>query len=154
MKIDRTTLLFFDASCLVAASRSPTGGSGFLLRLCALEFLKGAVSQAVLLEAERNISRKFPLTVLTTYDQLLARTPLAIAPLPTASQQRRYRGLVSAKDEHVVASAIAVGAPYLLTLDQPLTRQVNQAKLPMQALSPAEFIETGLPHHADYPPEE
>lgn len=154
MNVDRTTLLFFDASCLVAASRSPTGGSGFLLRLCALEFLEGAVSQAVLLEAERNISRKFPLMVLTTYDQLLARIPLAIAPLPTAAQRQRYRGLVSEKDEHVVASAVAVGAPYLLTLDQPLIRQVNQAKLPVQAFSPAEFIKTVLPQHVDYPPEE
>ncbi|MBI2942103.1 MAG: hypothetical protein HYY04_16860 [Chloroflexi bacterium] len=33
MTIDLTTILFFDASCLIAAAGSPTGGSGFLLSL-------------------------------------------------------------------------------------------------------------------------
>lgn len=151
MKIDRTTLLFFDSSCLIAAAGSPTGGSAFLLRLCALEFLKGAVSQAVLLEAERNIINKFPPAVLIAYDQLLVRTPLIVAPLPTVSKLRRYHSLINQKDEHVVVSAIATGARYLLTLDKTLAKQINQARLPIQALSPAEFIKTILSHHTDYP---
>jgi hypothetical protein len=55
MTIDRNTLLFFDSTCLIAAAGSPSGGSGFLLSLCARGFLKTAVSQPVLLEAQRNI---------------------------------------------------------------------------------------------------
>lgn len=151
MKINRATLLFFDSSCLIAAAGSPTGGSSFLLHLCALELLKGVVSQAVLLEAERNIIGKFPPAVLTAYDKLLTRTPLTIASLPTVSERRRYRGLVNKKDEHVITSAIAAGARYLLTLDKSLIKQVKQTKLLIQALSPAEFIKTILPRHADYP---
>lgn len=54
MNIDRNTLLFFDASCLIAAAGSPTGGSGFLLALCARGLLRAACSQPVLVEAERN----------------------------------------------------------------------------------------------------
>jgi hypothetical protein len=49
--IDRHTLLFLDASPLIAAAGSPAGGPGFLLSLCARGYLKAAVSQPVLLEA-------------------------------------------------------------------------------------------------------
>lgn len=55
MTIDRSTLLFFDASCLIAAAGSPTGGSAFLLSMCAAGFLRGAVSEAVLVEIERHV---------------------------------------------------------------------------------------------------
>jgi predicted nucleic acid-binding protein len=60
MIIDSNTLLFFDSSCLIAAAGSPTGGSGFLLSLCGRQFLKVAISQAVLLEAQRNIHALTP----------------------------------------------------------------------------------------------
>jgi hypothetical protein len=43
MVIDRDTLLFFDASCLLAAAGSSTGGSAFLLSVCIRGFLKAAV---------------------------------------------------------------------------------------------------------------
>ncbi len=58
MSVDRNTIIFFDASCLVAASGSPTGGSGFLLTVCAKGFVKAAVSQQVLLEAQRNVTEQ------------------------------------------------------------------------------------------------
>jgi len=58
MTIDRTTLLFFDASCLIAAAGSLSGGSGFLLALCQRGLLRGAISQPVLLETERNLLKK------------------------------------------------------------------------------------------------
>jgi hypothetical protein len=58
MKINRNTLLFFDASCLIAAAGSPSGGSGFLLSLCGRGYLQAVVSQPVLIEAQRNIQNK------------------------------------------------------------------------------------------------
>ena len=57
MTVDHKTLLFFDASCLIAAAGSPAGGSSLLFSLCARRLLRGVVSQAVLLEAEGNIQR-------------------------------------------------------------------------------------------------
>jgi hypothetical protein len=76
MKIDQNTILFFDATCLIAASGSPDGGSGFLLSLCARQLLRGSISQPVLLEAERNIRLKLgnnAASFLLTLDQGLVR---------------------------------------------------------------------------------
>lgn len=151
MTIDDTTLLFFDASCLIAASGSPSGGSGFLLSLCAQGLLQAAVSQPVLLEAEHNIPAKLGPVALGTYHRLVVLTPMIIVSLPGKAEQRQYRQIVGEKDEHVVAAAMAAEAPFLLTLDRGLEKRVNEAELPIRALSPGAFITTVLIHHVAYP---
>lgn len=151
MSVDSSTLVFLDASCLIAASGSPNGGSAFLLSLCRRGFLHGAVSQPVLLEAERNIQTKLKPEATRAFQYALAMTPLLIALSPLPEEVRRYEGRVNAKDAHVIASAVALRAAFLLTLDRPLEQQVNAANLPIQALSPGSFITRILPTHADYP---
>src|SRR3990172_350058 len=131
MTIDHQTLLFFDASCLIAAAGSPSGGSGFLLSLCARDLLKAAVSQPVLLEAERNVLAKLAPHALDTYHRLVVITPMTMVPLPAEAEQRKYREIAGQKDEHVVAAAIAAQAPFLLTLDKGLEDSVNAAHLPV-----------------------
>lgn len=151
MSIDQATLLFFDASCLIAAAGSPTGGSGFLLSLCARELLGGAVSQIVLLEAERNIQVKLSAQVLEQYHDLLQVIPLTVAPVPSVAVEEPWSRGINAKDLHVIGAALAIDADYLLTLDQKLIIEVNQADLPLHALTPGEFIRTILPTHDEYP---
>ena len=151
MRIDRDTLLFFDASCLIAAAGSPTGGSSFLLSLCAGGLLKGAISQPVMLEAERNILAKRGLPILNAYYRLIVLTPCTVVFLPPKAEQRVYRDVVGEKDEHVVAATMVAKAPFLLTLDKKLAERVNQASLSITAVSPGEFIKTVLPRHVDYP---
>ena len=129
MRIDRTTLLFFDASCLIAAAGSSTGGSAFLLSLCSRNLLRGAVSQAVLLEAERNIRAKLGSQALAAYHGLLQVVPLVLASVPRVPTRATWLQVVNGKDAHVVASALAVKAPFVLTLDRGLVEQVNQAGL-------------------------
>ena len=58
MTLTRDSLLFFDATCLIAAAGSPSGGSGFLLSVCQSGFLNAFSSRSVLVEAERNITAK------------------------------------------------------------------------------------------------
>jgi hypothetical protein len=89
MTIDRNTLVFFDSSCLIAAAGSPSGGSGFLLSLCARDFLKAAVSQSVLLEAQRNIQAKLGEGSIRRYFNLLAVVPFALASLPDREELKR-----------------------------------------------------------------
>ena len=151
MRIDRNTLLFFDASCLIAAAGSPSGGSGLLLSICARGLLKASVSQPVLLEAERNILQKCSIDVFDTYYRLIMLTPFVLISIPPRSNRQPYSPIVGEKDEHVLAAAIVAGSPFLLTLDKGLERRVNQADLPIQALPPGEFIKTMLPKHVDYP---
>jgi predicted nucleic acid-binding protein len=151
MAIDRATLLFFDASCLVAAAGSATGGSSFLLSLCRRGLLAGAVSEPVLMETERNVDTRLSAGASYRYQELLRTTPLTIAPVPSPAQVRRWHDVVGEKDAHVVAAALAVNAAFLITLDQPLAQRITAAGLPLQALSPGQFIRELLPTHPDYP---
>lgn len=151
MTIDQNTLLFFDASCLIAAAGSSMGGSGFLLSLCARNFLRGIVSQVVLLEAEYNIQAKLGEKALAQYHNILQVIPLSVAPVPSLSRTESWSYLINPKDHHVMATVMATGAPHLLTLDQKLITEVNQAELSVQALTPGHFIRAILPTHKDYP---
>jgi predicted nucleic acid-binding protein len=151
MTINANTLVFFDASCLVAASGSPTGGSGFLLDVCARGLLQAAVSQPVLIEAERNVIEQLRPQALSTFHRIVATTPWIIVPLPPRRQRRQYERIAGQKDEHVLAAAIESGAQFLLLLDKPFQQGVSQSGLPIRALSPGEFITTVLIEHEDYP---
>jgi predicted nucleic acid-binding protein len=148
MTVDRTTLLFFDASCLIAAAGSPTGGSGFLLSLCAKGYFQAAVSTAVLAEAARNIQGRLPALAWINYQTHLLSVPFILAPVPAPLPALTP---VNAKDLHVVAAAAAVATAYLLTLDRGLLAQANQAGLAFPALTPGDFIKTVLPTHVEYP---
>jgi len=151
MTVNRSTPVFFDASCLIAATGSPNGGSGFLLSLCARGFLMSAVSHVVLLEAEQNIVAKMGPHALERFHQLLMDVPLVLAPLPIMPPEATWQQYVNAKDAHVVAASLAIEAPYLVTLDQGLILQVTNASLPIQALTPGDFIRGVLSQHPDYP---
>jgi predicted nucleic acid-binding protein len=54
------------------------------------------------------------------------------------------------EDAHVVASAIESGAHYLITLDRRLARRIDQARLPIIAISPGQFLQEVLPDHPEY----
>lgn len=151
MAIDRNTLLFLDSSCLVAAAGSPTGGSGFLLLLCARGYLKAAVSQPVLLETQKNIQSNLGDEATKRFYNLLSIAPFTLASLPDTTEFTRLGKLVNKKDVHVVAAALEVRSPYLLTLDKGLSGDVNKANLEIQALSPGELIKSILPSHVDFP---
>ena len=110
MTLDHTTLLFFDASCVIAASASSSGGSGFLLSLCARGQLRGAVSQHVLLETERNIQAKLGQEVLHSYHRLLLLAPLTVAPAPKVTHRQSWQSIVNTKDHHVILAALACKA--------------------------------------------
>jgi predicted nucleic acid-binding protein len=151
MRIDETTCLFFDSSCLIAAAGSPTGGSSLLLAICARGFLKGAVSHAVLAESEGNILTNLPLSALTRYRQEILRIPLVVAPVVSTTEREAAAPITEEKDAHILASALNVGAQYLITLDKRLISQITQeVQLSLHALSPGEFITGALPTHPAY----
>ena len=152
MTIDRNTLVFFDASCLIAAAGSPSGGSGFLLSLCSRGYLKAAISHPVLLEAQDNIHAKLGEEAIQRYRNLLAIFPFSLAALPDRTKLKRLGKWINKKDVHVVGAALEIQASFLLALDKGLVLEVNKANLGIHALSPGDFIKTILPGHRDYPP--
>ena len=150
MTIGPTTLVFFDASCLIAAAGRPDGGSGFVLSLCARRLLVAVVSQPVLWEAENNILSKLGADGLATYHQLLKQTPMIVAHVPLPEERERFRELVGEKDEHVVVAAATIAAPFLLTLDKRLAQRITAGLSTPRALTPGEFITTILPGHVAF----
>lgn len=147
MAVDADTLLFFDASCLIVATGSPTGGSGFLTTLCQRHFLEGAVSSPVLTEARRNVREKLSAEALERYFRLVVLTPFRLVPVPPPRVLADCASLVGPKDAHVLAAALAV---YLLMLDKKLAERINGADSDVQAISPGDFIKTVLPRRPDY----
>ena len=149
MTVDRTTLVFFDSSCIVAASGSPTGGSAFVLSLCRRRLLRAAVSYPVLEEAERNITSNFEPHILIAYRHLVRTTPLAIVSSIEEAATSFWSSYVGEKDAHVTAAAERIGAVYLLTLDKRLAAGVRRCGRTLDALSPGDFITAHLIHHPD-----
>jgi predicted nucleic acid-binding protein len=149
MPLDRTTLLFFDASSLFLAANTPSGGSAFLVEICSRGYLQAVVSPDVLLEAERNIAEKGRPDALRRYRDLVASTPFLVTSAPPEQMVRQYEA-VFAEDAHVIAAALGSQSAYLITVDQPFERRVRTAALSITALSPKELLQTVLPDHPDY----
>jgi len=53
----------------------------------------------------------------------------------------------------VLAAALELHVPFLLTLDKEFISEVNEANVGVQALTPGEFIKTIIPQHRDFPDE-
>ncbi|MCA9858613.1 MAG: PIN domain-containing protein [Thermomicrobiales bacterium] len=149
-RVDVSTLLFFDASCLIAAVISPTGGAGFLWGLCERGFLQAAVSQLVLTEVARNLASKLDPGYLELHRQQLRTCAPYMSPVPRLDGQPRMYPEINAKDEHVVAAALAIRADLILTLDRPLAKEIERAALDLPVRSPGDFIKLDLISHPFY----
>ena len=137
------SLIFFDASVLVAAAHSPSGGSALTLEVCRGTEFRAAISVRVLLEARVNISEKFGEEDLLRFYRLLAALDPEVVHPPEADQVARCIPLVGDKDAHVLGAALDCAATYLLTLDRRhlLTPSIRSARLPLQVLTPGDFLQ-------------
>lgn len=134
--------MFLDASVLVAASRSPSGGSALALEVCCGRRFRAAFTARVLLEARVNIAEKFGDPELLRFYQQVAGLEPEMVPPPIPERMARCASLVGDKDAHVLAAALDCGARYLLTLDRRhlLTPAVQSAGLPLGVITPGDFL--------------
>jgi predicted nucleic acid-binding protein len=136
------TRVFLDASVLVAAARSPSGGSALALEVCGGRRFRGLVTTRVLLEARVNIAEKFGAAELVRFYEQLAALEPEVASAPSVASPAQAAALTSEKDAHVLAAALECGAGYLLTLDRRrlLTNAVRSAQLPIKVTTPGGFL--------------
>ena len=136
------TLVFLDASVLVAASRSPSGGSAVTMDVCNGRRFRGAVTTRVLLEARHNIAEKFEESELLRFYQQIAALDPHIAPPPSQGRTAECVPLTAEKDAHVLAAALECEAGYLVSLDRRhlVTHSVHSAGLPIRVLTPGDFL--------------
>ncbi len=135
-------LVFLDASVLVAASRSPNGGSAIALQACQGVRFHAVVTERILTEARVNIAEKFGQTELVRFYQQLAALSPKVAGPPSDEHIHSCAQLTASKDVHVLAAALSSDAAYLLTLDRRhlLTPAILNAKPPFEVMTPGDFL--------------
>jgi putative PIN family toxin of toxin-antitoxin system len=141
--------VFVDASVWIAAAASPMGGSSLVLEVCRGKRFAAICSQRVLLEAQQNIRDKMTTHEMVRFYQLLAAASSSQVSPVNAEAEAQYAEIVGLKDAHVVAAAIHSSAAFLVTLDRKhlANDRVRTAGLPLEVLTPGEFIRLVLTEH-------
>lgn len=109
--------VFFDASVLFAAGHSATGHARDLVLMAIQGRIQAIVSQDVLDEVQRNITRKAPERV-EAYTELLELMNPEIVADPTPEEVWAVEAYVVQKDAPIVAAAINAQPDYLVTFDR------------------------------------
>lgn len=113
----RPIRVFFDASALFAAAYSATGASRSLLLAAARGELTLVISQDVLEEVERNLSRKAP-RALPAYRLFIALVAPEIIADPAIDEVRAAAEHVPAKDAPIIAAVRKAAPDFFVTLDR------------------------------------
>lgn len=132
--------VFLDASCLVAAAGSPSGGSSHILVSCASSPIQIISSESALAEAERAVQLKMNDTAYQRLQALKAQGLFGVVTAQGVSVHLDGIEQVNEKDRHIVLSAYSGGCIHLVTLDRPLMDEVINATLPLYPWTPDSFI--------------
>ena len=96
--------VFFDTSAYVAALLSPEGAAGELIRLVEGGAIQMVVSEEVIVEIDRVLSKKFPIRVEKSRELLKYLAP-EIAPDPTTVQVKPFFNKLDKGDASILCSA-------------------------------------------------
>jgi putative PIN family toxin of toxin-antitoxin system len=133
--------VFFDASVLIAALLSPTGGSAFLLRLVQAGALVGITSQTVIDEVLAHLPK-----LQKTHQEIeefIAASRLLVREGITIEEIAVYKGQIAEEDAHLIAGARQTNCAYLVSLDKRhvLPPDIRARFLPLKILSPGELLQ-------------
>jgi predicted nucleic acid-binding protein len=133
--------VFLDATCWMASAGNPNGGSAYILQIAQADLFTIAVTEMILIEAERNIRDKMPETAFLSYMNTLGTVRIEVVEPATPDEERRWMGIVAEKDCHVLAGAYKAQANVLVTLDRKhiLTDLVRQ-QFPILVQDTKEFL--------------
>lgn len=112
----QTPKVFFNASVILAGLKSPSGGSGKILKWGKQRKIKALASEVILDEVLRNVVK-----VGLSHDQVMdsIKEIFSVAPAPSAILVKSFHKIsLDEGDSHVLASGQDSKADYLVTLDQ------------------------------------
>jgi putative PIN family toxin of toxin-antitoxin system len=135
--------VFFDASIIIAALLSPTGGSSLLFHFIKTGRLTGVTSQTVIEEVlEEDKPRKLNKT-REEIEHFIATSGLAVREAITLKEIDPYQQLIDIEDAHLIAGAILTKCTHLVSLDKRhvLANNVRTRFLPLKIVSPKELLE-------------
>lgn len=136
--------VYFDASVIIAALLSPTGGSAQLLAFVRFGLIKGVTSQTVLDEVfDQDKSERIKRS-RNDIEQFIANSGLIVREIITEEEIYTYQGQLEDEDDlHLIAGANLTKCCYLVTLDKKhlLRSDVQKRFLPLLIVSPKELLE-------------
>lgn len=133
-------IVFFNASVILSGIRSPSGGSGELLKRTKQKNIRGVISEIIFDEIIRHAD-KFNLTQskLAIFTQTIFPT---IQRAPKKETVSKFNTLViDAGDAHVLASAKETHAQWLVTLDKKHLLILQKKIKWIRIVSPKELLE-------------
>lgn len=143
MRAYQVCRVYVDASIIIAAFLSPTGGSSLLFQYIKQDRIIGITSQTVIEEVleedkPKKIKRsKEDIEMFITQSGLLVRESITIEEIAP------YKDLVYVEDAHLIAGAKLTKCSHLVTLDKKhlLKEDIRQRFLPLKIVSPKQLLE-------------
>jgi len=135
--------VYFDASIVIAALLSPTGGSAQLFRLIKLGIITGITSQTVVEEVLEEDKPKRIKRSMDEIEQFIDKSELIVREAITEEELGPYQDRVDREDAHLIAGAKLTKCTHLVTLDKKhlLRPDIQEKFLPLHIVSPKEVLE-------------
>ncbi len=145
MKIHR---VYFDASIIIAALLSPTGGSALLFEYIKFGKIIGITSQTAIDEVLEEDKPKKLKKSRQEIAEFIADTRLIVRESITLEEVIPYKNLVDIEDAHLIAGANLTKCSYLVTLDKKhlLREDIQRKFLPLKIVSPKALLELTPPY--------
>jgi AbrB family looped-hinge helix DNA binding protein len=139
--------LFLDTSVLLAASDRNSNTSKLVFEICKYGKAHALLTEVIIRETEQALQKVIGDDTMAKYYALLAELDAEIIPLPRAKVIEMVDQMVKDDRAHVLSSAWAGGANFILSLDQDsfLLPAQRQAALPSMVRTPWEFIQEEVP---------
>lgn len=134
--------VFFDASVIIAAFLSPTGGSSLLFQYIKKGIITGITTQTVIDEILEEDKPKRLKKSLKEIEDFVARSPLIVRERVTDKEIRPYKGKIDIEDSHLIAGAKLTKCSYLVSLDKKhvVRSDVQKIFLPLQIVFPKALL--------------
>ncbi len=132
--------VYLDASVIIAALLSPTGGSAKLLEFINLNVIVGIASQTVIDEVEAH-----SLKIRKSHQEIrrfIQESSIMVMEKIREAELELFRGLIEETDIHVAVGAKLAKCDYLATLDKKhlLKEEVKKILKPLCVVTPKEIL--------------
>lgn len=128
------------SSIIIAGAASRKGASRAVLMMAEIGLFQLIISEQVITECQRNLSKKLP-AALPVFTELLAQMNLEILPDPPLSESNRWDTIIEAKDAPILAAAFLAKVDRLLSLNTKDFTQEVAIKSGLNIQTPAQFIQ-------------
>lgn len=132
--------IYLDASVIIAAMLSPTGGSAKLIQFIKLGIVSGISSQTIVEEVEKH-SAKIGKKV-SDIRLFIKDNGILVRKKTTQDEAKPYQDMVVEDDLHVIAGAKLTKSDYLVTLDKKhlLKEEVRKLVKPLKIVNPERYL--------------